>query len=146
MPGDRAFFDTNILIYAFSAGDGRQKTALDLLLAGGTVSVQTLNEFANVVRGKMKVPWREALVWLDTVGKLCDPAIPVTVSVHHRGLQIAEATGYHICDSLMLAAAMEADCTVFYSEDLQDGQVIEDLTVRNPFGRRPARGLGRHSG
>ena len=146
MRGDRAFFDTNILIYAFSAGDGRQKTALDLLLAGGTVSVQTLNEFANVVRGKMMVPWREALVWLDTVGKLCDPPIPVTESVHRRGLQIAQITGYHIYDSLMLSAAMEAECRLFYSEDLQDGQITESLTVRNPFGRRPVLRPGRRSG
>jgi len=119
MPGNRAFFDTNILIYAFSSGDRRQETALDLLLTGGTVGIQTLNEFANVVTGKVKVPWREAIVWLDTVGKLCDPPIPVTESVHRRGLQIAQATGYHIYDSLMVSA-MEADCTVFYSEDLQD--------------------------
>lgn len=133
---DRAFFDTNILIYAFSAGDPRQKTALDLLLAGGTVGVQTLNEFANVVTGKMKVPWPDAIVWLDTIRKLCLTPIPVSLKVHHRGLQIAQVCGYHIYDSLMLAAALEASCTVFYSEDMHDGQVIDGLTIRNPFRRR----------
>jgi len=137
---DKAFFDTNILIYAFSVGDPRRSLALDLLLAGGTVSVQTLNEFVNVVRGKMKVDWLEVLVWLDTVTKLCPPPIPVTLAVHHRGLEIAQACGYHIYDSLMLAAALEASCTVFYSEDMQDGHAIDGLTIRNPFTPASPRG------
>jgi len=50
---DKAFFDTNILLYAFSARDSRQNVALDLLLAGGTIGVQTLNEFVNVITGKL---------------------------------------------------------------------------------------------
>ncbi len=51
----RPFFDTNILIYTFSDGDHRQGTALDLLLAGGLVGVQTLNELVNVFTGKLKM-------------------------------------------------------------------------------------------
>ena len=132
---DKAFFDTNVLIYAFSDGDRRQGVALELLFAGGTVGVQTLNEFVNVATGKLKVPWREAVVWLETVQKLCPPPVPVTLSVHRSALRIAEAYRYHIYDSLMLAAAIEADCTVFYSEDLQDGRVVGEMTIRNPFGR-----------
>jgi predicted nucleic acid-binding protein len=137
MPADKAFFDTNILVYAFSTGDPRRSAALDLLLTRGTVSIQTLNEFVNVVTGKMKVPWPEAMVWLDAVAKLCLPPIPVTLAIHHRGLQIAQFFGYHIYDSLMLAAALEASCMVFYTEDMQDGQIIDTLTIRNPFGNQP---------
>jgi predicted nucleic acid-binding protein len=49
MPGDRAFFDTNILVYAFSTEGGAQQViAFGLLSDGGTVGVQTLNEYANV--------------------------------------------------------------------------------------------------
>jgi predicted nucleic acid-binding protein len=129
----RAFFDTNILIYAFSSRDSRQSTALDLLLAGGTISIQTLNEFVNVITGKLKTPWPEAMIWLDAVQGLCRPPIPVTLKVHRHALYIAQSTGYHIYDSLMLAAALEASCTVFYSEDMHDGQVIDNLTIRNPF-------------
>jgi predicted nucleic acid-binding protein len=136
MPAAKAFFDTNILVYAFSEKDPRQNAALDLLLGGGTVGIQTLNEFANVATGKMKTSWPDAMIWLQTIQGLCAPAIPVTLTVHRRGVGIARATGYHIYDSLMLAAALEADCTVFYSEDMHDGQVIDGLTIRNPFGRK----------
>jgi len=137
MRADKAFFDTNILIYAFSDGDSRQSIALDLLLAGGTVGVQALNEFANVVTRKMKIPWTDALMWLDAIRKLCPPPVPLNMEIHHRGLQITQACGYHIYDSLMLAAALESSCTIFYSEDMHDGQIIDTLTIKNPFHRRP---------
>ncbi len=58
----------------------------------------------------------------------------MTLNVHRRGLRIAQASGYHIYGSLMLAAALEASCTVFYSEDMHHGQTIDTLTIRNPFG------------
>jgi predicted nucleic acid-binding protein len=130
----KAFFDTNILVYAFSDLDPRQEVALDLLLAGGAVGVQTLNEFVNVMTGKLKTPWPDTMLRLETIQKLCQPAIPMTLSVHRHGLDIARASGYHLYDSLMLAAAIEASCTIFYSEDMHDGQAVESLTIRNPFG------------
>lgn len=136
MPADRAFFDTNILIYAFSNGDSRQNTALSLLLAGGIVSIQSLNEFASVSSGKLRKPWSEVVSRLGTIQQLCDPPIPMTLAVHHRGLQIAQVSGYHLYDSLLLAAAIEASCTIFYSEDMQDGHMIDTLTIQNPFRRK----------
>jgi predicted nucleic acid-binding protein len=136
MPADKAFFDTNILIYAFSAQDPRRNTALDLLLTGGAISVQALNEFVNVVTTKMKTPWPDTMIWVETILELCLPPVPVTIGVHRHAVRIAFAHGYHIYDSLMLAAALEASCTVFYSEDMHDGQVIESLAIRNPFASR----------
>jgi predicted nucleic acid-binding protein len=133
MPG-RAFLDTNILLYAFSLNDPRKPVSEELMVAGGTVGVQTLNEFVNVERNKLRRSWRTVLDWLSIIEKLCPPAIPLTSATHILGLRIAQASGYHIYDSLMLAAALEASCTVFYSEDMRDGQVIENLTIRNPFG------------
>jgi len=133
MPGGKAFFDTNILIYAFSDRDRRQNIALKLLLAGGSIGVQTLNEFVSVATGKLKTPWQDLILRLDVIQRLCPPVIPMTLHMHQRALQIAQVSGYHIYDSLMLAAALEASCTVFYSEDMHDGQTIENLTIRNPF-------------
>jgi predicted nucleic acid-binding protein len=131
---DKAFLDTNILVYAFSLNDSRKKVAERLIVEGCTIGIQTLNEFINVERHKLKVSWSGILDWLRIIKKLCPPPIPLKAATHNRGLQIAQATGYHIYDSLMLAAALEASCTVFYSEDMHDGQTIENLTIRNPFG------------
>jgi predicted nucleic acid-binding protein len=48
-------------------------------------------------------------------------------------LRIREQYQYHIYDSLMIAAALRASCRTLYSEDMRDGQVIDGLTIRNPF-------------
>ena len=89
---DRAFFDTNILIYAFSAGDPRQGVALKLMLNGGAIGVQTLNEFVSVATCKLKIPWTEVVARLGIIERLCDPAVPVTLSVHRRGPEISQVS------------------------------------------------------
>src|SRR5207244_1109319 len=59
---------------------------------------------------------------------------PLTTDTHDAGLRIAAKYGFPFYDALIAAAALEAECTTLYSEDFQDGQVIEGrLTVRNPF-------------
>jgi predicted nucleic acid-binding protein len=48
-------------------------------------------------------------------------------------LRISQRHKYHIYDSLVIAAALEAGCAILYSEDMQDGHSIESLRIRNPF-------------
>jgi len=57
----------------------------------------------------------------------------LTQEVHRAAVEISVNLGYHIYDALIIASALEANCAFLYSEDLQDGQVIEGLTIRNPF-------------
>jgi predicted nucleic acid-binding protein len=132
---NKAFFDTNVLIYAFTSGDPRKKTAEELIIAGGAIGVQTLNEFVSIKRQKSRASWEDLLFWLSIIEKLCSPPAPMTAHTHILGLQIAQTSGYHIYDSLMLAAAIEANCTVFYTEDLHHGHKVGDLTICNPFRR-----------
>jgi predicted nucleic acid-binding protein len=130
---DRVFFDTMILIYALSEGDSRATTAEELLDSGGVVSVQVLNEFAAVTRRKLGMSWDEVGEALSAVRALCEPPVPVTVEVHESALHIAQRYGFHIYDALILAAALDRGCTILYSEDMQDGQRVDSLTIRNPF-------------
>jgi predicted nucleic acid-binding protein len=131
---DRVFLDTNVFVYAIAQDDPRSHDAEELISAGGTVSVQVLNEFAAVVRKKTKMPWREVQVALESVIVLCPKPLPITIDTHKEALAIAEKYGYRIYDALIVASALEARCTILYSEDMQDGQVINGkLTVRNPF-------------
>ena len=146
---DKAFLDTNVLVYAFNLNDPRKPVAEELLVRGATVGIQTLNEFVSVQAGRFKESWPDILDWLGIIEKLCPPPVPLTAAVHYRGLQLAQAHGYHIYDSLMLAqahgyhiydslmlaAALEASCRVFYSEDMHDGHIVGDMTIRNPFGQ-----------
>jgi predicted nucleic acid-binding protein len=131
---DKAFFDTNIFVYAIIQDDPRSDHAEELIAQGGTVSMQVLSEFAAVARRKTKMAWVEIRRALDGIKVLCPDPLPVTLDTHREALAIAEKYGYRIYDALIVASALEARCTILYSEDMQDGQVIDHrLTIRNPF-------------
>jgi predicted nucleic acid-binding protein len=137
MKGDTAFFDTNVIVYAFAKDDSRAAIAETLLARGGVVGVQTLNEFVAVAARKLAMPWAEILEALSAVRELCPSPVPLTVKTHDAALRIAGQYGYHIYDSLVIAAALEARCRTLFSEDMNDGQTIDGLTIRNPFGQVP---------
>jgi predicted nucleic acid-binding protein len=133
MKGERAFFDTNVILYAFAAGDPRMTTAEMLLAGGGVVGVQILNEFVAVAVRKLAMPWEDVLDALAAIRVLCPSPVPLTIETHDRALRIAGEHRYHIYDSLVIAAALAASCNTLYSEDMHDGQTIDNLTIRNPF-------------
>jgi predicted nucleic acid-binding protein len=131
---DRAFFDTNILVYVVGQKDERTARAEALIGAGGIVSVQVLNELASVSHRKLGMSWAEVDEALAAIRVLCPSPIPLTVDTHEAGLHLASKYRFNFYDALIAAAALEADCSTLYSEDFQDGQVIEGrLTVCNPF-------------
>ena len=131
---DSVFFDTNVVIYVVGQKDERTAPAEALLASGGVVSVQVLNEIASVARRKLSMTWEEIGEALAAIRTLCPSPVPLTIETHEAALRIAVRYGYHIYDALVAAAALDADCTTLYSEDLQDGQVIDGrLTIRNPF-------------
>jgi predicted nucleic acid-binding protein len=129
----KPFIDTNILIYAFASNDPRSEKAEAILGAGGIVSVQVLNEFVNVSRRKQRRDWDEIREILCVLKALIDPPLPVTMEIHEAAIEIARDRGFHFYDSLIVSAAMQAGCSILYSEDLQHGQLIGHLTVHNPF-------------
>ncbi len=134
MSGKKPFLDTNILIYAhIGSRDQRAVIAQQLIEAGGIIGVQQLNEFVSVARRKLKRSWKEVLTALADMRILCPDPIPISVQMHDASLVIAERYGFSIYDSLVIVAALEADCDTLYSEDMQSGQDIEGLTIRNPF-------------
>lgn len=60
--------------------------------------------------------------------------MPLTVVLHEAAMAIAERTGYGFYDAMIVAAALQAECATLFSEDLQNGRVIDGrLTIRNPF-------------
>jgi predicted nucleic acid-binding protein len=129
-----AFFDTNVLIYSVAENDPRSDAAEALLAGGGVISAHVLNEFVAVARRKLGMPWADVTEALDAIRILCPSPVPITIETHGAALRIAQQYGYHIYDALVAAAALEAKCDTLYTEDVQDGQVIDDrLTIKNPF-------------
>ena len=131
MPG--SFLDTNVLLNVASGDLDKADRAEQLIGAGGTISVQVLNEIANVTRRKMGMSWTEARAFLSMIRGLL-PVQPLTIEIHETGLRIAGRYGLSIYDAIIAASALHADCDTLWSEDLQEGMVLEGrLRVANPF-------------
>jgi predicted nucleic acid-binding protein len=127
------FLDTNVLIYAFATGDPRKAEAERLLARGGAISVQVLNEFANVSHRKLGLKWDEIARRLEIVKALIDPPAPLTEDLHDAARRIAAARNIAFYDALVVAAALAAKCEVLLSEDFQTGTKFGALEVLNPF-------------
>lgn len=131
MPGN--FLDSNILIYIAALDDMKIDRSSELLYGECVISVQVLNEIANVLRRKRKMPWdrvREFLALVEEVAVV----MPLDKDSHKIGINIAERYGFSIYDSMIVAAALQAGCDTLYSEDMQHGQSIDGLlTIVNPY-------------
>jgi predicted nucleic acid-binding protein len=131
--GPAEFLDTNVLVYAFTT-DPRAAAAQALLGRGCVTSVQAFNEFTNVARRKLGMTWAEVRAALAAIRTLCRTVRPIDLETHDEALRIAERHGYTIFDALMIAAALRADCSNLYSEDMHHGMVIGDrLRIVDPF-------------
>jgi predicted nucleic acid-binding protein len=127
------FFDTNVLIYLASGDAVKAGQAEAIVAMGGMISVQVLNEIANVARRKMRLSWAETRAFLTAMRGLLQVA-PVTFEVHDSGLALAERFGFSLHDSMIVAAALGADCDTLWSEDMRDGMVVEGrMRIVNPF-------------
>jgi predicted nucleic acid-binding protein len=129
----KPFLDTNILIHA-QQDNPRGDRARALVLAGGIISVQVLNELANVLRKKLGRDWMEIREALDDVQAALDPARALTIETHFAAVALAREHGFSFFDALIVAAAVEAGCDTLLTEDMQDGRTIGGLTVVDPFG------------
>ena len=128
------FLDSNILIYLASDDVTKADRAEQLLREGGTVSVQVLNEIANVGRRKMKLSWPDTRDFISRIRDLLT-VIPITEPIHESGLRLAERYQFGIYDGMIVAASLEAGCDIVLSEDLQHGLIVEGwLRIVNPFG------------
>jgi len=135
-----SFFDTNVLVYLASADASKAERAEAVVREGGAISVQVLNEVANVARRKMKLSWEETRSFLASLRELLT-IHPVTVETHALGLALAERHRLGIYDALIAASALLAQCERLWSEDMQDGMVIDKrLRIVNPFSANGDRG------
>jgi predicted nucleic acid-binding protein len=128
----KAFFDTNLLVYTVTA-DPRKLRADQLLRSGGTVSVQVLNEFANVAFRKLQRDWKWIAYALDRFKLSFDAIQPLTLDTHASAVMLARDHGLAFYDALIVASAAEAGCDTLFTEDMQHGRLVAGITIRNPF-------------
>jgi len=143
---DKYFLDTNVLVYSFDRRDPAKQQVSEALIARaletheGVISSQVIQEFLNVAGSKFErtMSPSECRLYLDSVlFPLCE--VFPSRELYREALGVREGGGFSFYDALIVAAALEAGCRVLYTEDLQDGRQIRDLTIRNPFAEPGAR-------
>ena len=127
------FLDSNVLVYAFTT-DPRGGAARALLQRGCGISVQALNEFTNVARRKLRLPWQEVREALSAIRALCPNVLPIDITTHGVALDLAEKHGFALFDALIVAAVVQAGGDTLWSEDMHHGTLVgEKLRILNPF-------------
>ncbi len=128
-----SFFDSNVVLYVASGDAAKAERAEALINAGGLISVQVLTEITNVARRKMGLSWTETRAFLSTIRALL-PVQPLTAETHEIAIRLAERYGLSIFDTMIAAAALQAECDTLWSEDMQHGMSIDGrLRIVNPF-------------
>jgi predicted nucleic acid-binding protein len=128
-----SFFDTNVLLYIASGDSAKADRAEAAIAAGGVISVQVLNELANVARRKMQMSWTETHALLTMLRGLLT-VHPLTLETHEIGLELAERYGFSMYDAMIAASALHAGCDMLWSEDMQHDMVVDEgLRIVNPF-------------
>jgi len=132
---DKVFIDTNVFIY-YQRSDNPQKQAIAKnLLKNNTcvASTQVISEISNILTKKYPTLEKEIELFLQDITKLYE-IVTITQSLIFRALKLHFKYKFSFFDSQIIIAALEAKCNILYSEDMQDGQIIENsLKIINPF-------------
>jgi predicted nucleic acid-binding protein len=140
MSAVRHFLDTNIFVYTFDLeAPNKAKRAEDLIaeaLASGVgmISYQVAQEFVAVARKPFRTPMSFEQIeryWLTTLRPLL--LVHSSPVLFLRALDLARRDQLSWYDSLIVAAAIQGECEILYSEDLQHGRRFGDLVIQNPF-------------
>ena len=136
---DRAFVDTNILVYAHDTGAGLKHERASALLETlwrerkGVLSTQVLQEFYVNVRRKAKNPVsaQEARQLMEDY--LCWDVIVNDGGAILEALTLEDRYQLSFWDALIVHAAQRSGVDTLYSEDLNPGQSYGSVTVVNPL-------------
>ena len=129
---NQPFIDSNVVLYLLSADPSKANQAEAILQAGGSVSVQVLNEVASVCLRKLKMPWPEINALLQAVKASCD-VVPLTLASHEKAIEIAQRFQLSLYDANIVACAVMLGADVLLSEDMHSGLLIDGLKIQNPF-------------
>lgn len=133
----KTFLDTNILIYSVDKADpSKQETAIGVIAEhaseqSGVISTQVLQEFYSAATRKLGIPPAVAKKHVQDF-QIFD-IVQISPDMIERGIDASILYKISFWDGLIIAAACAANSTILLTEDLNDGQFIEGITVQNPF-------------
>ena len=135
---DRVFLDTNVIIYLYSEDEKEKRDAAYRVLNSNkcVTSTQAFNESSNIWYKKFNFDESQINQYLNEIEAVCDDIILIQRRTINQALSIKTRYCYSYYDCLMLASALDGNCRIFFTEDMSDGQLVEDkLKIVNPFSR-----------
>jgi predicted nucleic acid-binding protein len=134
------FLDSNIFIYLFDeTAQDKREIAQNIILGAlenksACISFQVIQETLHVLTRKIATPVKldDAKAFLQQVLEPLCKVSPST-ALYIKALTLQNQFRFGFYDSVIVAAALQAGCSQLLTEDLQDGQFIEDLQIVNPF-------------
>lgn len=132
---DKVFIDTNVLIYFISSEEDKKTKAKEVIFSSQEVfiSSQVISEFISVCFSKELLGLEEIITLVNDLIEALQLS-SVEESTIKKALQVKKNSKYSYWDSLIIASALENNCSILYTEDMQDGQVVDgNLTITNPF-------------
>ena len=132
------FIDTNVIVYMFDDRNPEKQQRADSLVRQssqnktGCISYQVVQETINVLTGRLRVRPETVRQMLDEILVPMWQVNP-SLELYQHGLNLQSRYRFSFYDSLIVAAALEAGCSRLYTEDLQNGQRIHQLTIQDPF-------------
>ncbi|KAF0174903.1 MAG: PilT protein domain-containing protein [Alphaproteobacteria bacterium] len=132
----RVALDSNVLVYAalepVSAKGARAAEAIRRASGRGVLAAQTLLEFVAVVRRRAPHLTGQAIAQVEAWSAVFEVA-PTTNLIAAKALTMVRVHQFQVWDAVIWSTSRDAGATLFLSEDLQDGLVLDDMRVVNPF-------------
>ena len=136
----RAFIDTNIIVYAFDRSAPQKAQTAKRIITNGVatsqtiISYQVVQEFTNVALKGFRIALDSSDLESFLITALFPmAAVPTSPSLIISALRLQRGHQLSWFDSMIVAAALQGECRVLYTEDLQHGQKFGNLVVENPF-------------
>ena len=126
--------DTNILIYLYDDSDERKRNISEsLILDRPIIGSQVISEFLNVTKRLLKLPKNELMDKANKLFRVCE-IVSMNQMTITKAKDLIIKYDFQLFDSLIVASALQANCTILYSEDLHHNLLVENqLRIINPF-------------
>jgi predicted nucleic acid-binding protein len=136
---DKFFIDTNILVYANDKSARKKQERAKQILFDGiinediVISTQVLSEFYVTVTKKIETKLSAGIAKKEILLLKTIEIVEIDIHLVLQGIDISIKYNLSFWDALIIASAQKAKCNFIYSEDLNPGQIIDTVVVKNPF-------------
>jgi predicted nucleic acid-binding protein len=133
----KVFFDTNILIYQMDKKSTAKRDRCRSLVrkaandGDAVISTQVLQEFYGVATKKLHMDPMVSKSIMHSFENM--EVVSIGKELINEAIDASLQHKVSFWDALILVAAESARCEILYSEDLNDGQIMQNVRIVDPL-------------